>query len=144
MKNNDLQHFFTAARSCAMSMMEGAAFIQQELANVQISDAHRAQAIEVCSKLIETKHDVIGELFELNRDAASGQPEMIAETMHMILRWLGEGVQEIRALADALQTAADGDPAVMPAFFLVAETFINISTLHGRAHDAAAEGAGEA
>jgi hypothetical protein len=137
MNTENLRHFFTAARSCAMSMMEGAAFIQQELPNVKISDAQRLRVIEVCATLIETKHDVIGEMFELNREADSSDSEMIAKTAHMILRWLGEGLHEIRTLADELQIAANENPAAMPAFFLVAQTFVNISTLFDRAHDEA-------
>lgn len=137
MSTQNLNIFLTESRRCAMTMMEAAAYIQRELPNVQISDDQRMRVIKVCAKLIETKHDVIGEIFELNREADSSETEMIAITVHTILQWLGEGLHEIRTLADDLQIAANEEPAAMPAFFLVAETFINISTLFDRAHAAA-------
>ena len=138
MNSQNLQLFFSESRSCAMAMIEAAAHIQRELPNAQMSDARREQAREVCSKLIETKNDVINELFELSREANSGESEVeIAKTIQMIMRWLVEGVQEIRALADELQSAAVEDPGQQLAFILVAENFINISELFHRAHQAA-------
>jgi len=54
------------ACECAVQMMQNAIYVQKELPNVQMSDALRRQAGEICDQLIGTKHDLITELFDLD------------------------------------------------------------------------------
>lgn len=138
MNTQTLQIFFTESRNCAIAMLEAATHMQRELPNVRMPDAQRERTLEVCSKLIEAKHDVIHKLFELSSAANSSEPEaQISKAIESTLGWMIEGIQEIRGLADELQSAAVEDPGLHLAFILVAENFMNITTQFERAHQAA-------
>jgi hypothetical protein len=46
------------AHRCAMAMLDNASYIERELPNVRMDAANHASAIELCSSLIGTKHDI--------------------------------------------------------------------------------------
>ncbi len=57
-------------------------------------------------------------------------------SLDLILRWLGEAVQELHGLTNSIQDAAEENPEFMAAFVLFAESFIAIADLFHSAKDA--------
>lgn len=127
-----------AARDCAVIMLETAEYIQAELPDIQIGEALRLQAETVCIALIGTKHDVISALFELDnllrqRGASSSE---IASRLNRVIRWLQEGVLGMHEFVMALDSAKQRNPAVVPAYVLVAESAANILNAYNRMTEA--------
>ena len=90
MNETAIDEVVSAARDCAMIMMETANYIHAELPKIQIGEALQSQAKKVCSALIGTRHDVISELFELEDllEQAGASASEIASRLNRIIRWL--------------------------------------------------------
>lgn len=129
----------SAARDCAMVMLETADYIQAELPNVQIDKALQSLTKTVCSALIGTKHDVISELFEIDDLLSPGgaSSSEIASRLDRIIRWLWEDVSGMHKLVMALDSAKKRNPAFALAYVLVAESATNVLNAFNRTRAAA-------
>ena len=139
MSESAIHEVISAARDCAMIMMETANYIQAELPNVQIDGPLQSQAEEVCSALIGTKHDVISELFELGdllRPAGASSPE-IASRLNRVIGWLWEGISRTHELVMALDSAKNQNPSFALAYVLAAESATSIINAFNRTKAAA-------
>ncbi|HXZ80276.1 MAG TPA: hypothetical protein VEG30_10135 [Terriglobales bacterium] len=139
MNESAIHEVMSAARGCAMIMLETANYIQAELPNVQINEALQSQAEEVCNALIGTKHDVISQLFEIDdllRPTGASSPE-IASRLDRIIRRLCEGVSRTHELVMALDSAKKQNPACALAYVLVAESATSIINAFNRTKAAA-------
>jgi hypothetical protein len=87
------------ARTCALSMLESATFIQNELPNVQMSDELREQTRQVCDSLIGTKHDIFTELAELDElVSAKASLSVIHLRVNRIVKWFREDTAQMHEL----------------------------------------------
>ena len=122
-----VQTFRDAARHCAMCMLENAAYIQKEQANVRISDEMCRKISELCSSMIGTKHDVINELFELDDLLAQGATtSRILQKIDMIIRWMVNDIRPLHSIVMTLQNESEQDNTFARAYLLVAESAVNI------------------
>lgn len=132
--------FQSAARNCAMTMLENAMYIQAELDRVQMPEPIRTRTIAVCEALIGTKHDVIHEIFEID-DLLLGQPDpaLISGRIARVIQWMSDDVRVLHQLVKDLESAAQGDAAVQLAYLLISESAVNILNALGFAMDAVEE-----
>ena len=139
MNESAIQEAMSAARDCAMVMLETADYIQAELPNVQIDKALQSRTKTVCSALIGTKHDVISELFEIDDLLSPGgaSSSEIASRLDRIIRWLWEDVSGMHKLVMALDSAKKRNPAFALAYVLVAESATNVLNAFNRTRAAA-------
>jgi hypothetical protein len=137
MDESSIHAAMSAARQCALTMLESALFIARELPALRLSDALRKQVQEACGGLTATKHDIdteVEELWELLATGA-GQPAA-ARRLERMHRWLGEDVARMHTLVTALEEASSQDAALSAAYVLVAESAVNILESFERAGDA--------
>ncbi len=128
----------TAARDCALVMLESATYIQRELPNVQMDDSIRATTEELCSALVGTKHDMFTEAFELDELLAAEASESdILVRVNRIVQWLWQDVERMHQLVTALESASKRDPAFGLAYLLIAESATNILQAFNRTRAAA-------
>src|SRR5215218_8270922 len=85
-----LASFISAAGSCADEMLSNASFISSEFPSLSLPPSHVASIEQVCSSLIDTKHDVISELYELDDLLSEPASEVVQRRVERIHRWLGE------------------------------------------------------
>jgi len=126
------------ARKCAAAMLESGTYIGRELPNVRMDEPVRVATVELCSRLVGTKHDIIHELFELDELLASGaSDERIKSAIARIIDWLGDDIRQMHELVTALDDAAKNDPSRVSAYLLVAGSAVNILNPFNRAAEAA-------
>ena len=126
------------ARKCAAAMLESGTYIGRELPNVRMDEPVRMATVELCSRLVGTKHDIIHELFELDELLASGaSDERIKSAIARIIDWLGDDIRQMHELVTALDAAAKNDPTRVSAYLLVAGSAVNILNPFNRAAEAA-------
>lgn len=80
-----------------MQMMSNAAYIQRELPKLELPEPIITKIKAVCESLIDTKHDVMTELFELADETqtdASNAPRKVQR----IVQWLSEPIGEMHQL----------------------------------------------
>ena len=119
-----------------MEMLTAGSYIQRKIPRVEMPETLRDSASQACTQLIATKHDVLSEIFELSEMLEQADESRILESLDLILRWLGEAVQELHELTNALQAAAAENPQYQSAFFLFAESFTGIVEPFTSAQDA--------
>lgn len=121
-----------------MTMLESGTYIQRELPKVRIDEAIRATVLELCSRLIGTKHDVVHELSELD-DLLSNDAtdETVTRKTSLIIHWLWEDIGQMHEIVTQLEAVAHEDPACGSAYILVAESAVNILHPFNRAKTAA-------
>ena len=119
-------HFLISARDCAMQMLCNATYIQKELPNVAIPDGLGEKIEAVCVSLIATKHDVMTEVLELDNLPLTTPPDVLDETINMIMKWLGEPIRDMDKLALACQAAASEDERFIGCSLLIGESATNI------------------
>jgi hypothetical protein len=119
-------------------MLESGTYIGRELPNVRMDEPVRMATVELCSRLVGTKHDIIHELFELDELLASGaSDERIKSAIARIIDWLGDDIRQMHELVTALDAAAKNDPTRVSAYLLVAGSAVNILNPFNRAAEAA-------
>lgn len=129
--------FKSAARSCAMTMLENATYIQAELDRVQMPEPMRTRTIAVCEALIGTKHDVIHEIFEIDELLQEQtNPALINGRMALVIQWMSDDVRVLHQLVKDLESAAQGDAEIQLAYLLISESAVNILNALGLAMDA--------
>ena len=121
-----LSDFSSAASSCAHAMLSNAAFIEQELALMKLSDKHRTAITEACSGLIGTKHDVISELGELQEFAGQSHSKEVQKRVDRIVNWLTEEVQRLHTVVKSLEASSGFDFNAERAFMLVSSSAVNV------------------
>lgn len=113
----------TAARDCADTMEAQAANLVAAVADVPMDAALRAQTVEQCATLKDRAGRVTFELALLEAELSKGEPP----TEETVRRLIGveatmmESLAPLAELADALERAAERDPAQERAFVLVIE-----------------------
>lgn len=133
-----LQAFMTEARNCASAMLENGSFIQSELPNIHLDDSLRASALRVCSQWIETKHDIVTELIELEELInALATDKLIAVRVHRILDWIRQDNRQMHELVMAVRSASQQTPAYGLACTLITESAANVLNPFNRAKEAA-------
>jgi hypothetical protein len=138
MNPSALQIVMNEARKCAAAMLESGTYIGRELPNVRMDEPVRMATVELCSRLVGTKHDIIHELFELDELLASGaSDERIKSAIARIIDWLGDDIRQMHELVTALDAAAKNDPTRVSAYLLVAGSAVNILNPFNRAAEAA-------
>jgi hypothetical protein len=134
MNTTAVRNVMNDVRLCALAMLESGTYIERELPNVRLTDAARATASELCSRLIGAKHDIIHELSELDDLLNDGvTDERIASALDRIIRWLEDEILRIHELVTTLEAAAQNDPARQSAYLLVVESALNILAPFNRA-----------
>ena len=112
-----------AARDCADTMETQAANLAGAAADVPMDAALRAQTVEHCATLKDRAGRAMFELALLEAELAKGGPP----TEETVRRLIGveatmmEALAPLAELADALELAAERDPAQEQAFVLVIE-----------------------
>jgi hypothetical protein len=112
-----------AARDCADTMKAQAANLAGAAADVPMDAALRAQTVEHCATLKDRAGRATFELALLEAELAKGGPP----TEETVRRLIGveatmmEALAPLAELADALELAAERDPAQEQAFVLVIE-----------------------
>jgi hypothetical protein len=138
MNTSALQIVMNEARKCAAAMLESGTYIERELPNVSMDEPVRVATVELCSRLVGTKHDIIHELFELDELLASGaSDERIKSAIARIIDWLGDDIRQMHELVTALDAAAKNAPSRVSAYLLVAGSAVNILNPFNRAAEAA-------
>jgi len=138
MNTSALRNVMNEARKCAAAMLESGTYIERELPNVRMDEPVRVATVELCSRLVGTKHDIIHELFELDELLASGaSDERIKSAIARIIDWLGDDIRQMHELVTALDAAAKNDPTRVSAYLLVAGSAVNILNPFNRAAEAA-------
>jgi hypothetical protein len=133
-----LDVFTLCARECAVQMMQNAIYVQKELPNVQMSDALRRQAGEICDQLIGTKHDLITELFDLDELLPTGASDAtIGERVERMVRWARDDLLRLHELVVAIEDEGRRDPQAMIAGILVMESAGNVLNAFNRMQSAA-------
>ena len=135
---DNLNAFRNAAHQCAIQMMENATYISKELPSVDMPEAIKAKTQTMCASLIETKHDIITELFELEEEAktASASSDLIPH-VDLIVKWLAETTREMCDVVDALREAGEKDERFILGYMLLSESAINVLNAFNPAADAA-------
>lgn len=113
----------TAARDCADTMEVQAASLVGAVADVPMDAALRAQTVEHCATLKDRAGRVTFELALLEAELAKGEPpgEDTVRRLIGVEATMMEALAPLAELADALERAAERDPAQERAFVLVIE-----------------------
>lgn len=113
----------TAARDCADTMEAQAANLVGVVADVPMDAALRAQTVEHCATLKDRAGRVTFELALLETELAKGEPlgEDAVRRLVGVEATMMEALAPLAELADALERAAERDPAQERAFVLVIE-----------------------
>lgn len=134
-----------AARDCADTMEAQAANLVGAVADVPMDASLRAQTVEHCATLKDRAGRVTFELALLEAELGKGGPPG-ADTVRRLVgveATMMEALAPLAELADALESAAERDPAQERAFVLVIEaTGVMLQSLdHAREATAALGGA---
>jgi hypothetical protein len=113
----------TAARDCADTMEAQAANLVAAVADVPMDAALRAQTVEQCATLKDRAGRVTFELALLEAELSKGEPpgKDIVRRLVGVEATMMEAMAPLAELADALERAAERDPAQERAFVLVIE-----------------------
>jgi hypothetical protein len=113
----------TAARDCADTMEAQAASLVGAVADVPMDAALRAQTVEQCAMLKDRAGRVTFELALLEAELAKGGSpgEDAVRRLVGVEATMMEALAPLAELADALECAAEHDPAQERAFVLVIE-----------------------
>jgi hypothetical protein len=117
--------FSHAARECAMQMMLNATYIQRELPTLDLPEQINAKIKTMCDSLIDTKHDVMTELFEL-ADETQTDASKVPGKVQRIVQWLSEPIGEMHQLVIDLQASPETNSRLFTTFLLVTESATNI------------------
>ena len=135
----------TAARDCADTMEAQAASLVGAVADVPMDATLRAQTVEQCAMLKDRAGRVTFELALLEAELAKGGSpgEDAVRRLVGVEATMMEALAPLAELADALESAAERDPAQERAFVLVIEaTGVMLQSLdHAREATAALGGA---
>lgn len=116
-----------ALYNCARAMFSNATYILGELDKVEMTDALRTQAEQVCNGLVSTRADIVSELSELDDLAASKHSASeIALRVKRIMGLIRDDVDKMHELVMALDAASEQDRAFSHAYLLVSESATNI------------------
>jgi len=119
----------SAIRDCALIMLENASYIQHELPNVEMLEVLRLQTAEVCESMMGTKHDVISELFEIDRLLESKTDlALVLSRIDRVLRWLWEDISKMHQVVMALREDSHKNENHTLAEVLIQESAANILT----------------
>jgi len=112
-----------AARDCADTMEAQAANLAGAAADVPMDAALRAQTVEHCATLKDRAGRATFELALLEAELAKGGPptEQTVRRLIGVEATMMEALAPLAELADALELAAERDPAQEQAFVLVIE-----------------------
>lgn len=133
-----LEVFTLCVRECAVQMLQNAAYVKQELPNVQLSQTLRKQADEVCDRMIGTKHDLITELFDLDELLATDAPDTaVGERVERMVQWARDDLLALHGLVVAIDDEATRDPQAITANILVMESAGSILQAFNRMQRAA-------
>ena len=112
-----------AARECADTMEAQAANLVGAVADVPMDAALRAQTVEQCATLKDRAGRVAFELALLEAEPSSGEPpgKEIVRRLVGVEATMMDAMAPLAELADALERAAERDPAHERAFVLVIE-----------------------
>lgn len=113
----------TAARDCADTMEAQAANLVGAAADVPMDTALRALTVERCAMLKDRAGRATFELALLDAELAKGGPpsEDTVRRLIGVEATMMEALAPLAELADALERAAENDPAQERAFVLVIE-----------------------
>lgn len=123
---DQLSNFLSKAGSCALEMLNNAAYIEKELGSIGLAKQHENAIMEVCSALVSTKHDVVTELHDLDELRAPAGSSLVQSRVERILGWLGEDTAKLHALVMSLESDASGEHKSGLAYLLVAESATNV------------------
>ena len=127
MDRSAVYDFVAQARNCALVMGDNANYIRIELPNVEMTTALRAQTELLCTSLLATQIEVMGELVALSDLPRSESPAAVTRSrVRHIVQLCREEVGRVDDLVVALQTASDQDGAYALASVLVTESATNI------------------
>ncbi len=134
---NPLAAFQSAAWACAHSLLANVTYIQKELPTLDIPDAQRGAITNICSTLIGTKHDVTGELFDLQEIDEPATSITIQGRVGRIQQMFAEDLMQLHEVAKSLDVAQQSDASLRLAYLLVAESAGNMFRSFGEVMDAA-------
>ena len=115
-RRKNLHNFLNAASSCGHQMFDASVFIQDELPNLELSDAQRTAITGLCTAFAGTKHDVCNDLADLPH-AYSWDFVSCRAGITRIVDAITDDLRLMRTCTDALE--ADGAGL---AYVLIAET----------------------
>lgn len=122
-----IRHFLSETRACAIQMMQNAAYIQNEIPSLEMPDTLRVTIGELCDELIDTKHDLIHEIHEIEPLIAT-EPDS-AQVQHgiaSIRQWTAEAIGSINHGIAEIQEAVVKGSATPMLGMLVMESAVNI------------------
>jgi hypothetical protein len=115
-----------AAHACGVTLRDNAAYIQEELPNVSLTPERRAEIEAFC--LNAAKHDMLGEIFDIEEVLASSTPDsaLIRSRVEVVISWLCADISRMDALVHSLQADCEVDPAYGLGSLLVTESATNV------------------
>lgn len=131
-RRKNLHSFLNAACACAHQMLDASVFIQDELPNLDLADAHRTAIKGLCAAFAGTKHDICNDLADLPRHYSFAFP-LCRASISRILDAITDDLKLMRACTDALE--ADGAGL---AYILLAETGTDLLAALDQVQEAAA------
>jgi hypothetical protein len=119
--------FLTEARNCAMQMMQNGSYILNELPPLRMTDALRKKIEALCISLIDSKHDLIHEIFEID-ELVTSTPESpaITEGIERMRQWIFMATMSFHDCVKDVQRAVELGEADGLLSLLLTESAVNI------------------
>jgi len=122
-----IRRFLGQSEMCAHQMRLNALYIQRELPNVRMNDELQQRTAGLCSGLIATEHNLLGEIVELDALLRSGGSD--AEVLRLIERMVKvtwDDALKMHEIVMALAAESQNDVMNIGAHLLVSESAVNI------------------
>lgn len=116
----------SALKSCAMRMMENAAYILNELPGLTMPDDLCKQIEDLCSEWVGCKHDVINELSEISSTSKESFDEAAERKANLARGWILAAVRASEPCVAFCQEAARAGTAHHALPMLLMESAVNI------------------
>ncbi len=116
----------SALKSCAMRMLENAAYILRELPGLTMPDDLRKRIENLCSEWVGCKHDVINELGEISSTSKESFEEVAERKARLARGWIIQAVRASEPCVTTCQEAARVGTAHHAIPILLMESAVNI------------------
>jgi hypothetical protein len=125
-----IHQYLESARYYAQVLMGNAIYIKEELPPMTMSDDLREKLNVFCSELVNTKHDLFHEIFEIDElMTSSGESPEIAQRVARMQQWMMMSCNSFIESVDEVQKAVKESTAEFLVQMLLMSCSINILNL---------------
>jgi len=119
--------FQSEARECCAQMIANASYMQNELANVRMSDELRKRTVELCADLGGMHFDAFSEISDIDEllERDDGNPDILAR-INLTETWMQGAAIKMHGIVEALYADSEKDVMKVGAYLLVSESAVNI------------------